>query len=103
MDLTKPINWPIQPDSQTPPAPLTLVPAPACCKCGSQMEEGFVVDRGYDSNAVSTWVAGKPEFGFFGSLKFSAKPQQDIHTFACVACGYLESYICRPRPASPPA
>jgi hypothetical protein len=93
MDLTKPINWPIQPESPV------VIPPPKCSKCGGEMEEGFIVDYYYNnSKDISTWVAGKPEHGLFGTIKTAFKQQQYIRTFACMECGYLESYIKRPKP-----
>jgi len=60
------------------------------------MEAGFIVDHAYGSNDVSVWVPGEPEFGLMGNLKLPT-PQYRIRTFACVECGYLESYIERQK------
>ncbi len=60
------------------------------------MEEGFMVDYNYGSDDVSKWVAGKPEYNLFGKVKTVFKNPQYIRTFACLDCGYLESYIKRP-------
>ena len=67
------------------------------------MEEGFVLDTYYDGARISSWVAGKPEFGFFGSVKVADKQQTEVLTFACIGCGYLESYINRTQQGPPPA
>jgi hypothetical protein len=57
------------------------------------MQEGFVLD--YIEGAgkrVAHWVAGKPEYGFFGNAKTRGKVQHRMRTFRCCKCGYLESY-----------
>jgi hypothetical protein len=59
------------------------------------MEEGYVVDRGYRRNDVASWVAGKPEYGWSGSLKVWDGQIRPIQTFRCTKCGYLESYVSR--------
>jgi hypothetical protein len=89
MDLTKPLE-----DRSIP------IPAPACSKCGGQMEEGFILDDGRNGASVTSWIAGKPEFGFFG-VKSADKINHQIVSFACVECGYLESYIRRPKQPAP--
>ena len=63
-----------------------------CSKCGAEMEEGFVADEGYNKRYVAHWVAGKPQFGFFGGAKTWGKEQRPVRTFCCTKCGYLESY-----------
>jgi ribosomal protein S27AE len=72
--------------------PTESVPSPPrkCSKCGADMEEGFVVDH---LRRVSTWVAGKPEYGILGGAKIRDK--SPIQTFCCSKCGYLESYVSR--------
>lgn len=56
------------------------------------MNEGFVPDHALSVNPVAHWVAGKPEFGPMGGLKFWRKDPRPIRTFCCAKCGYLESY-----------
>ena len=63
-----------------------------CPKCAGEMQEGFVVDYGYNKNYVAHWVAGKPQFGPLGGTKLWGKEQRPIQTFRCAKCGYLESY-----------
>ena len=90
MDLTRPIT-----DRSI------VVPVPACSKCGGQMEEGFILDEHYTGPSVSNWIAGKPEFGQSG-LDSRGKRHNELVTFACIECGYLESYIRRPKHSAPP-
>ncbi len=89
MDLTQPAK----------PSIPGAIPAPACGKCGGQMNEGFVLDNSYGTTSVSNWIAGKPEYGVLGNVKTAHKKQMPVHTFACRECGYLESYI---RPEAGP-
>ncbi len=56
------------------------------------MEQGFIVDCTEGGKVVSHWLAGKPEFGYFGGLKTRERVQHPVTTFRCQKCGYLESY-----------
>ena len=38
------------------------------------------------------WVAGKPEFGFFGGVKVRGRTQFEVVTYRCPAGGLLESH-----------
>jgi hypothetical protein len=100
MDLTKPISM----ADLTKPLidPPIVIPAPLCSKCGGKMEDGFILDKDHSGASISNWVAGKPEYSLFGQVKAPNAKQNEIHTFACLDCGYFDSYIRRPR-QSPPA
>lgn len=63
-----------------------------CLKCGSSMTEGFVVDNGYGTKTVSTWVEGAPVNSFWTGLKLRGRRQVPIQTWRCGRCGYLENY-----------
>jgi predicted nucleic-acid-binding Zn-ribbon protein len=66
-----------------------------CPKCGKQMQEGYIPDRGYNSNYVANfpvWVSGHPEKRFLGGLDLDGKITLNITTFRCQTCAYLESY-----------
>jgi hypothetical protein len=63
-----------------------------CPKCGKQMAEGYVPDRGHAAVYKSVWVSGKPEKSFFGGVDIDGKSTIVITTFRCLACGFLESY-----------
>jgi hypothetical protein len=54
-----------------------------CPKCKSGMEEGFLMENGHYSSPSA-------EASFVGSAKGSVT--HHVHTYRCVACGYLESY-----------
>ncbi len=58
------------------------------------MEEGFTLDYGYGKKYAASWVAGKPEEGFFGT-KVWGREHHPIHSFCCRKCGYLEAYVLR--------
>jgi hypothetical protein len=62
------------------------------------MEEGFILEDGRIGPSADSWIAGKPQFGFFGA---AGMDQHKIVTFACVQCGYLESYIRLPKNSAP--
>jgi hypothetical protein len=56
------------------------------------MKEGFVVDETSANISVQTWVAGKPERDFLGTVKVIKKETYRIHTFRCQNCRFLEQY-----------
>ncbi|MFY9345290.1 MAG: hypothetical protein WAT39_22560 [Planctomycetota bacterium] len=63
-----------------------------CPKCGSPMQQGFVIDNNENSRFVSHWAAGAPRETFWTGTR---RPEQEpipIGTFRCAACGFLESY-----------
>ena len=62
-----------------------------CAKCGGELEEGFVPSEVQSAKGVTTWIAGKPQFGFLGSVKTDGKAAYRIRMFRCVKCGLLES------------
>jgi hypothetical protein len=64
-----------------------------CSKCGSDMEEGLLLEKG-DGGVLSgeTWVQGLPEKSWLSGLSLKGKLVYDVTTFRCIACGYLESY-----------
>jgi len=67
-----------------------------CPKCGKQMEEGYIPNRGIGFKKLQAsspvWISGKPENSFLGYLDLDGKMTFDIITFRCQDCGYLESY-----------
>ena len=63
-----------------------------CPRCSGSMEVGFVVDEGYGTRTVAKWVAGEPEKSMWTGLKLRGKAKQDVVTYRCKRCGYLESY-----------
>ena len=64
-----------------------------CPKCGSGMEQGFVVDGlGHGSRLVSHWAAGAPMKSFLAGIKLDAEQIVPIGTYRCTSCGYLELY-----------
>jgi len=101
MDLTKPLTCEeYERVTGLTPAPPVISPTNTCGKCGGQMEEGFIPDRSYSSTDIGAWYAGKPQFGIMGSVKTAASWPHKIRTYACLQCGFLESYIDRPTPAA---
>ena len=65
----------------------------SCAKCGNAVKEGFVLDVSYRSFHVSEWVMGAPVWNMFGLLKADRRNRLRTRTFACMSCGYLESYL----------
>lgn len=64
-----------------------------CPKCAGQMEEGFILDRGYGNQEPSDWVEGAPQLSFWhGGVKVSDKRQYEVRSYRCKECGFLESY-----------
>ena len=56
------------------------------------MEPGYLIDAGYGTKTVPTWVAGLPQKSIWTGLKLSGRDQIDVATYRCRPCGYLESY-----------
>lgn len=67
-----------------------------CSKCGADMEEGFLLEKG-DGGLLSSesWVEGNPEKSWLSGLSLKGKKIYDVKTLRCSACGYLESYAAR--------
>ena len=63
-----------------------------CPKCGSEMEQGFVLDVTHGGHIVSQWVAGAPIRSFWVGTKLPDEKLVPIGTYRCSSCGYLESY-----------
>ena len=65
----------------------------SCAKCGNVIKEGFILDVQHSSLSVSEWVMGAPVWGLFGFLRAGRQNRFRTRTFACMSCGYLESYL----------
>ena len=65
---------------------------PACPKCSTAMEPGFVLDQTYGANTQSSWIEGAPERSFWTGVKLKGRERIPLVTFRCPRCGYLESY-----------
>jgi len=63
-----------------------------CPKCGSSMEQGFVLDNTHGGRLVSHWAPGLPRKSFWVGTKAPEGELIPIGTFRCTSCGYLESY-----------
>jgi predicted nucleic-acid-binding Zn-ribbon protein len=67
-----------------------------CEKCGTTMEEGFILDTGLGHATAGTWVEGE-----LGSrpwaVKLEGRQRFAIATYRCPKCGYLESYARLPE------
>ena len=70
---------------------MAALPTP-CPKCGGAMEQGFINDSTYGGRVVSHWSAGAPRKSFWRGITTSDGKPIPIGTFACSACGFLESY-----------
>jgi len=56
------------------------------------MEPGFLVDDAIHKSDVQRWVAGKPAWGWHGSLK-GPLVGYEVITFRCAEYGLLEMYV----------
>jgi hypothetical protein len=65
---------------------------PKCPKCGSEMEQGFLVDHNYGTAEQPSWVEGPVERSFWTGVKTRGKERRHVVTHRCVGCGFLESY-----------
>lgn len=71
----------------------TMPDPTSCAKCGSVIKEGFTLDISDKGFHISEWMMGAPVWGLFGSLKADRRNRLRTRTFACMSCGYLESYL----------
>ena len=68
-----------------------------CPKCSGAMEPGYLVERRPGAEQQK-WVPGAPQYGKWTEmLKVPWDDVLTVATFACRECGYLESYVERPR------
>ena len=63
-----------------------------CSKCGSGMEQGFVLDNTYGARVVSQWAPGAPLKSFWSGTKLPYEDLIPIGAYRCSSCGYLEFY-----------
>jgi hypothetical protein len=63
-----------------------------CLRCSGSMESGYILDEGYGTRTVGQWIAGEPERSMWNGLKLRGKAKQNVVTYRCKRCGYLESY-----------
>lgn len=64
-----------------------------CSKCNSDMEEGFLLEKGHHNTLSSqTWIAGKSDESSFFGMSLKGKVAYEVKTFRCISCGYLDSY-----------
>ena len=68
-----------------------------CSKCGAEMVDGYLVDRGDNHSArLPGWIEGEPEKGWLGGLKVWRKKRLEVVTRRCRKCGFLESFAPEP-------
>ena len=51
-----------------------------------------MVDEGYGTKSVPTWIAGEARKSIWTGLKLRGKQRLQVRTYRCGRCGYLESY-----------
>ena len=55
-----------------------------CPKCGSRMEEGFLLDF----LGPTLWIKGPHERSFWSGTKVRGKTKRVVATYRCVDCGF---------------
>ncbi|HVF47691.1 MAG TPA: PF20097 family protein [Pyrinomonadaceae bacterium] len=64
-----------------------------CPKCGTEMAQGFILDRShYDSKSQQVWVAGSVEQSFWSGIRTSDRDAFNVEAFRCAAFGRLDLY-----------
>jgi hypothetical protein len=56
------------------------------------MVEGFIIDKGESSRAVSSWLEGAPNKSRWFGVRLGGRKPLEIATWRCASCGFLESY-----------
>jgi len=65
-----------------------------CTECGGSMSAGFIVDKGYGTEEVSTWQEGEPRKRWWamGGITRSGAARMEVTTLRCDRCGLLRNY-----------
>ena len=63
-----------------------------CPKCQGSMAVGFIARRTDNWRKVANWVEGPPARSLWFGVNVSKTAKQEIQTWRCVKCGFLESY-----------
>ena len=63
-----------------------------CPKCQGAMVEGLVIDVGYGTKTVSSWLEGAPVKSIWTGLKLGGRTPIEIVSLRCSRCGFLENY-----------
>ncbi|MGW0177998.1 hypothetical protein [Nocardia sp. NPDC003345] len=67
-----------------------------CTWCaGTELEAGFLEDRGEGAGGHVRWVQGALERGIFGGAKRFGRPRRAVDVYRCVRCGHLEMFTRR--------
>jgi hypothetical protein len=71
-----------------------IMSATICPKCQTEMETGFVIDKGSPRGSVSApeWADGAPEQSFWFGLSLKGHDRHAVVTYRCPKCAFLESY-----------
>jgi ribosomal protein S27AE len=67
-----------------------------CPKCGSEMVDGFLLDRD-KADRVQTWFEGEVSKYWFGMLRLRGRARFGVLTRRCRRCGFLESFATGPE------
>ncbi|MFD1541281.1 hypothetical protein [Nonomuraea guangzhouensis] len=68
-----------------------------CTQCdGTDLEPGFIEDKGEGSQGYGRWIQGALERGLFGGAKRMGRAVWIIEAFRCTRCSHLELFV-RPR------
>ncbi len=64
-----------------------------CTYCaGTELEPGFLEDRGEGSGGYVRWVEGALARGIFGGAKRFGRPRRAVDTYRCIRCGHLDMF-----------
>ena len=69
-----------------------MQPGTTCSKCQGRMSEGALVDTGYGSYSVLSFLPGKPTVSRWFGLKVRRKEVLPTRAMRCERCGFLELY-----------
>lgn len=56
------------------------------------MREGWLLDENELHPRETKWLAGAPETGWLGTMKFDKEAAISVKAFRCASCGFLELY-----------
>ena len=68
--------------------------ATTCPKCHTDMETGYIIDKGIPGGSASVpeWADGEPARSFWSGVRLKGHERHAVVTHRCPKCGFLESY-----------
>ena len=63
-----------------------------CLRCGSEMEEGYLLDETHGGYRATQWVEDPPEKSVWTGVRTRGHRRLPLKAFRCVRCGAVDLY-----------